>query len=377
MGNGSGPGADERFAPSRTAAGRRAAGCTAAALLLATAACDDDAGAPKIVTRWSYGAPAAAAPPGVGPERRVIVAVSDRPPGGSGQIVTLEATNGITVEGPFEPAELTVHAPVVHGTIIYVVSKVGRVVAVDFAGGTKFTVNGAEPLGQTGPLAVAPDGSLRLGTASGDIVGLAGDDGRELFRTPVGGAVTSPLGIAADGTTFGATDTGRVVGVDGAGGIVFDVTVGAPASGPSASADRVVVGDADGVVGFDRSGQEVFDHPRAARVVGTAPLPGGDFVAWGEDGILERLSATGEVSMRFTTATTNPPPIYASPVAFDDGRLGVFDGEGTGHLVGLDGNAVATYRLAGPPLTEVAVTDRQWALVAVGQTVQAIDFMGQ
>ncbi|MCK6552834.1 PQQ-like beta-propeller repeat protein, partial [Myxococcota bacterium] len=274
---------------------RRGRACSAGVGVLTAlvAACGSDPGA-AIVPRWKFDTTAAAAPPGIGPERRVVVAHESGP----GELVTLNEENGTRVEGPFAPVFPTEHAPVVTGTTIVLVSSIGRLVGYDFAGQTRFSVPDA-PFGLSGPIAVAPDGSLRIATTSGRLLGHAAD-GAPLFDTSIDGAATSRLAVSANGTAYAATDIGRVVGVDATGAIVFDVDVPAPASGPSLGPDgRVAVGTLDGVSVFDASGGALWSRARAARVVGTRYLDDGRLVAWGEDGIVEILGASGDVQGTF------------------------------------------------------------------------------
>ncbi|MCC7385711.1 MAG: PQQ-like beta-propeller repeat protein [Deltaproteobacteria bacterium] len=329
----------------------------------------------RIARQWTHEGPATTAPPGVGPERRVLVLLKDAAPEGGGQLVTLDDGTGRPIEGPF-PAPLTDHAPVFSSGKIVVLTKIGKIVAMNLAGETLYTVPDGNGLGLSSPLAVAPDGSLRVGTTSGLLLGFAIEDGRELFRVDTQGAIASPLAVAPDGTTYAATDLGRLVGVDARGVVVFDRTVTPPASGPSVAASgEILVGEGSGVRIFGADGGERAAHARAARVVGTRLLDEGRFLAWGEDGVVEILRLDGGVETRFTTASASPPPVYAPPLPLPGGAFGVLDHLGKLHLVGADGVERTTFALAAEPLREVAqASTASVLLVAVGRTIEAVRF---
>lgn len=342
---------------------RRLAGL-APALLLSTSACSGDPAA-IIAPRWRYEAPAPAAPPGIGPERRVVVALSS----GQGELVTLNEENGTKVEGPFAPAFPTTHSPVVTGTTIVIVSSIGKLVGYNLAGAQLFSAPDA-PLGVTGPLALAPDGSIRVASTSGRLLGFTGA-GEPSFDTAIGGAAVTALAVDGEGTCFAATDTGRVVGVDASGAITFDRQVDAPASGPSLGpGGRIAVGHLGGLTVFDGAGGTVFEVARQARVVGTRFLADGELAAWGEDGALEVYDAGGARTLVFAPG----PPIYTPVVEVKNGKLAVLDSAGTAHLVTRAGVAEATFALGGPPSTEVAVGELGFVFITVGSTVRALDF---
>lgn len=338
----------------------------AAVLALLSVSCGDSSKV-FIASRWKYMTAADAAPPGVGPERRVVVATK----AGQGSLGTLSEENGRPVEGPFSQNLFpTDHAPLAAATTIFIVSSIGKVVAVSFAGEQKFSKPSA-PLLATGPLASAPDGSLRIASNSGRLVALRAADGETIFDTPIGGAAPSPLAIGTDGTTYVATDSGHVVAIDPTGAKVFDVMVQPPASGPSVTREGgVLVGEGNGLRAFDGQGREVFRHPRAARVVGTRTTSRGELMAWGEDGVFELLDANGGTIATFRAG----PPIYAPVVALKNGKFGVIDSSGVAHLVNREGKEEARLMLDAPPLAEVAVGQLGWVFVAAGRTVSALDF---
>jgi outer membrane protein assembly factor BamB len=340
------------------------------------AACGGDgAVVGRVIQQWSFSAPAATAPPGVGPERRVIVVLKDAAPGAGGKLVTLEQANGMVLESPPDGAPLSEHAPLFASGKIFVMSKIGKLSALDLAGTTHFTVPDGDPLGPTGPLVAGPDGIVRVGTTSGFVLGFDPNDGSEKFRVEAGGAVSTAIGVAADGTAYAATDIGRVIGVSAAGLVVFDETVEAPASGPSVAPNGdVVVGEGTGVRIFSSDGNEKAKHPRAARVVGTRVLESGEILAWGEDGKLELLSAEGEARWSYSTAASSPPPIYARPRPVEEGAFGLIDSKGVAHLVDANGKALATLALDGEPSREVADSELNALFVSIGSTVRGVGF---
>ena len=331
------------------------------------AGCGGDEPSLVLGRRWTYTADVALAPPGVGVGDRVVVATRAAP----GDLRTLEAADGRAVEGPFATLP-TDHAPIMVGTDIYLVAQVsGRLVRLDLAG-QPLPVTSLS-LGATGPLAAAPDGSLRVAANRGALTILPGPEGTPIEAPLPGVADTAPA-IDASGVTFVATDVGRVLGIDALGATTFDVQVDAPASGPSVSAARVAVGSLTGVHVFDRGGQPVFTRPRGARVVGTRILADGDVLAWGEDGQLERLGPDGAV--RFSLALG--PPIHAPVVVLPSLHFVVIDDDATASLVSPEGVIVDQDVVApderGPPLRELAEGEGGAVFLTRGKTVTALSF---
>lgn len=316
----------------------------------------------RIAARWTHQATGPLAPAGRGPDGRVLVATR----GSGGLLRTLEEANGLMIEGPYETFP-TDHGPVAVGADLFLVSSVGRLVQLDLAGETRGT--SALQLGRTSRLVAAPDGTLRLASTTGRLVAF-GPGVEPSFDASFEGAADERLAVSGDGVTFVATDLGRVLGFDAGGQEVFRAQVSAPAAGPSAAGERVAVGEADGVRVFARSGAEVFRRPRAARVVGTRFLEGGDLLAWGEDGRLERLGPAGEVRFTFEAG----PPIYADVAPLAGDRFVVFDQGGTAHRLDAEGRVQATYALGGEPLRQISVGATGWLYVTVGDRLLAMDF---
>ena len=312
-----------------------------------------------IVVRWTAPGEGNLAPPGNGPDRRVLLAEKD-----SGTFRALEAVTGQALEGPF-PLFPTLHAPVAIGADLYLVSSIGRIVRANLAGETLPSPSFA--LGRTGPPVVGPDGALRVVATSGRLVIVAGDEVRADLT--VEGAAESAPAVAGDGVTYVATDTGALVGVSAAGAQVFNAAVAAPASGPSVGGDRVAVGSLDGVVVFERSGAMAFRAPRAARVVGTT-WDGAELLAWGEDGKLERYGADGNVISSFTAG----PPIYGPVVVLPTGKVAVFDATGKAHRVTKEGIGEATFELGQEASRQAALTALGLVVVSVGSEAKALDF---
>ncbi len=334
------------------------------ALLLGATAC----GGKKpviIVQRWSQTFAAEPAPPGIGPEKRVLVALS----GSMGELTTHEEGSGLKIEGPNSTFP-TSRAPVASDFTVFLVSTVGRVVGLEIGSGIQKALAPASPLGVTSPLVVAPDRTLRVGSTSGRLFAMQ-PDGTTVFDVPLGGPIDSAPAVAGDGTTFAAVFTpGHLVGISPGGETVFDQPVGESAGGVSVGEGRVSVGHLAGVKLFEASGAEVFSHPRQARVTGTQILGDGRVLAWGEDGIVELLDTAGEVVWSFTAG----PPIDTEAHVMD-GRVAIFDSAGTVHLLNLGtGEELATFTLAGPPSLQVAEGELGFVYLAVGDTIVALDF---
>lgn len=334
-------------------------------LFVSVAACGDDAQV-SIARRWTYTDTVALAAPGTGTDRRVVVARKTGP----GQLQTLDAITGRNVEGPFDILP-TPHAPVMVAAEIFIVGQVsGRVAGLNLAGEL---VDLADlSLGGTAPMVAAPDGGLRIASNRG-MLHIIGLNRQTPLEAPLPGVSDTPPAVDSTGVTFVATDIGRVVGINASGSSVFDATVPAPASGVSVRDQLIAVGSLNAVHVFDRGGQLVFEHSRGARVVGTRFTENGDILAWGEDGVLDRLSPSGE--LRFSLKVG--PPIYTPVLEMPDGHLAVFDNDGTGYLV-KDGAITDQIEVAPE---ETAAPERQIArgpdgfiYVTRGNTVAAFDF---
>ena len=331
-------------------------------LVLFLAACGDDIRA-GIATEWTFQHSTALAPPGLGPDNRVLVASRDTP----GRFWTLDPGSGNLVEGPFDTIPVQ-PAPVALNSTIYLVTIGGQVVRLNLAGNQVGTAG--PPLGRTSPLVPAPDTSIRLGTTTGRALSIDRETAL-IFDVDLGAPVTSAPAVSSDGTAYYATDTGRLVGLDPSGVIVFDVSIAGPASGPSIFEDRIAVGGATSVTAYNRNtGLLIFARPRAARVVGTRFLDDGTLLAWGEDGRLEHLSSGGEPLFSYEAG----PPILVRALRTSDGLFGVVDSQGRAHLVADNGDALFTLELDRPPRTDALEITEGFALFTIENTIQALDF---
>ncbi len=334
-------------------------------LFASVSACGDDAPL-GIARRWTFTDTVALAAPGTGTDRRVIVARKTAP----GQLQTLDAITGRNVEGPFDILP-TPHAPVMVQAEIFLIGQVsGRVVGLNLAGELLDLPDLS--VGGTAPIVSAPDGGLRIASNRGELH-IIGVNRQTPLQAPLPGVSDTPPAVDSAGITFVATDVGRVVGIDANANSVFEVNVPAPASGVAVTEQLVAVGALDGVYVFDRNAQSVFHHPRDARVVGTRFAADGDILAWGEDGVLDRLSPKGD--LRFSLKLG--PPIYAPVSELADGSLAVFDNDGTGYLIKdgaiLDQIDVAPEETAAPE-RQVARGPDGFIYVTRGNTVAAFDF---
>lgn len=346
-----------------------------AALALLGVGCGKSEAVERVVELWHYDFPTAAAPPGIGPEHRTLGGVKEAT-GSTGRFVTLDQLTGLPVEGPYMDIPLTDHAPVMVGSTIILITKIGTIVGLDLAGQTRFMKPPIGGPGQTGPL-LAVGAEVRFGTADGLVVALDGATGDERWHAAVSDPVLTRVAAGPDGRTYATTDLGRVVGFDGSGQLVFDQTVPAPAGAPAVtSAGDIAVGSADGVVLFTANGTQKWKHPRAARVVATRAL-GNDVLAWGEDGIFERLSDGGAVKLSFRSrpmTDPNPPPFYAEPVTLGSDAFGLLDASGMAHLVDAAGQERASLSASMDILPEVAVSDFTSLIVADKSSLRAIQF---
>lgn len=330
----------------------------------------------RVVELWHYDLPTKAAPPGIGAERRALIATSEAG-GNTGTFVTLDQSGGLPIEGPFTGIPLTDHAPVMIGTTVFVVTKIGSIVALDLAGQTKFM---KAPIGgpaQTSPLLAVGD-ELRYGTASGLVVALDAATGDVRWQAALNDPVLNRPAAGPSGRTYAGTDLGRVVGLDGTGQIVFDQNVAAPAGACAVlPSGDVAIAAGDGLSLFSPSGTLKWKHPRAARVVGATAL-GDDVLAYGEDGLFERLDVGGNVKLSFRSrpaSDMNPPPFYAAPLPLPKDGFGLLDGNGTAHLIDSTAKEHASFQGSVDILSEVGVSAVNSILVADKSSIRAIQFV--
>lgn len=328
---------------------------------------------PKVEERWRYDAQAAATPPGLGPERRVVLALTSGLDDGLGGFVTLDERGPQPVEGPFGALPIAAPVPPVFvGSRVLFSTPIGRLVLADLAGQELENVS----LGQapSTPTGFAMRGTqLSAATSNGELVTVEGVDGSVLLRTALGSVPTSAPVYGADGTLYVATDDGQVRGFDSLGQMQFRVTMSGLASGPCVRDDGVVVaGDGAGVKAFAQNGSPLYERPRPARVVGTVPLGAGQVLAYGEDGAVERLDPMGGLVWRFQTLESNPPPVYWPPVVLDADHVLIIDDSGRAHLVGAEGTALAHYDLGARANGPAVLGSTGLVFVSVGASLRAL-----
>jgi hypothetical protein len=337
-------------------------------ILLAALASACTPAEPLIALRWDAELAGEAAPPGLGPERRVILALT----GTMGEISTHEQPTGLRIEGPFSTFP-TAHAPVASGGSAFIVSTVGRVVGLAIGSGMQTASGPSAPLGVTSPLALRGDGVLVVGSTSGRLFAMQ-PDGATVYDVALSGPVDAAPAIAPDGTAYAAVfSPGRLAGVSPMGDIVFDQPLGESAGGVSVSGGLVAAGDSTGARAFLRSsGAMMLERPRQARVTGTILLEDGSLFASGEDGIAERIAADGTVEWTARVGS----PIYANPVRANGEDFAVADSSGVLHWLDAEsGETVATYELGGEPKPEIIVGETGLVYVAVGRKVIALAFV--
>ena len=334
--------------------------------------CGDDV-EPGLRVSWTYDAQFTVAEPAAGPEDRVIVMLSEKSDQGMGRLVTLDAITGLALEGPFDVVTLTDHAPRVRGTEIFAVSKIGKIEKYNLIGESL----GSFPdqhMGVTSPISFAPDGSIRIASTNGKLYSFDPADGNLNFEATIDQGVDSPLAIGDDSSTYLASPLGRVEGVDANGAKKFTVSTGALASGASVSADGVYVGHASGVDKFDLTGSKVFSHQRGANVLGTRISASGDILTWGQDGVFEVLSSSGDTKLRYRTrpeSEPNPPTIPIGPASVDAKHYLVADDQGEVYLVNNEGAQLASLTLEGVPRAKsnIIMSEKGTAVVSVGSKI--------
>lgn len=147
------------------------------------------------------------------------------------------------------------------------------------------------------PVALRGDGSLVVGTRSGDVVALDGATGGEVWRSPAGGPITFAPSVAADGRVVVVTDNGFVVSLAPGGGPEWSYPLGGPpGAAPALTADGVAYSPAaNGTLrAIDRAGMLLWSlalgGTRRAALTTTAVQSDGWVFVGRDDGVLLALS---------------------------------------------------------------------------------------
>jgi outer membrane protein assembly factor BamB len=336
-------------------------------------ACGGSSSTPTVEERWRYEAESTVTPPGLGPEERVVIALTGARSDGGGAIVTVNERGPQAVEGPFNGQALAAPvAPVFVGPRVLFLTPIGRVVQIDLAGQELANLSLAD--GPSTPSGFTQQSTQLASAAStGQLVILEGVEAAVLRRIELGSVPTSAPIFGPNLSLYVATDDGQVRGFDAAGQVIFRANMSGLASGPSLRSDGVVVaGDGSGVSAFAANGAPVFQRPRPARVVGTVPLEAGQILAYGEDGAVERLDEMGTLVWRFQTKETNPPPVYLPPIPLAGDHTLVFDDSGAVHLLSPEGLRLAKLELGERPAGPALLGSTGLVFVSVGRTLRAL-----
>jgi len=133
-------------------------------------------------------------------------------------------------------------AAIVDGATTLVASESSPAVeSYDDLGARRWRVRLGTAADDLSPLAQRGDGSVVVGTRSGDVVVLAGADGAEIWRTAVGAGISFSPALAPDDGVVVVSEGGEVVSLDPQGGERWRYPLGTPAgAAPSVAGDGVV-----------------------------------------------------------------------------------------------------------------------------------------
>jgi outer membrane protein assembly factor BamB len=115
-------------------------------------------------------------------------------------------------------------SPVYHREHIFVVNRIGEVIAFDQPGQQAWKLDLEI---ETTPLALSSDGALLVGKATGIVLKIA-PDGKIVWRTPVGDELWSAPVPTADGGAIIATVRGQIVRLDSQGNFLWRSEMGVP-----------------------------------------------------------------------------------------------------------------------------------------------------
>lgn len=306
----------------------------------------------------------AVAPPGRGPDDRLVIA--SRPPGA--QISTFDVDSGVVVDPPFT-AFPTEQGALQVGRRLAVVTPVGRF-AVYELDGTQVALAPSAALGRTGPLVAGPSNTARVVTTSGRLVGIDVDGNTVLDAALQGAGVGAPV-VTAGGDSIVSTDLGNLQGFASDGTPRFTVPLAPPLSPPAlVGDDLVVVVTGDGISGYGLDGSARFEIAGTSGLAGVLGASDGSGMAWSTDGRLVRFDSSGSVQFEINLATGTRFP----PVALPEGRAGWVGDDGVARTIGSEGTVVAERALAAPPTGPALQGTRARAYIPMGNRVVAVDF---
>lgn len=336
--------------------------------------CGGESGSAQLLVAFDRALPARGAGVGAGPQRRVAVALAEAGPEG-GELRIVDDGTGIAIEGPFPGLPIAAHAPLFVGTGVALVGPIGKVSVFDLAGQTEREAalpGGPSP---TTPLTRIDQNRVAYASTSGDLHVL--DVARGVFEDPrrLSGVPSAKVAARPAGNLAVGTDTGRVHVFDATGGAAW--TYDAPgAVGALAFAEdgRLWLGRAGAVERIDAPGTVGVTRARVGNVTGLMAR-GAELVAWGDDGVVERLTLEGVVVTRARTrpdSDANPPAVAAPPAVLDDGSMIVVDASGRAHWFDASGATRATAELGGAPAPSSVQTERGTLVLTVGARVVAL-----
>lgn len=359
---------------SLTRGGLPASGLAVGLFAVGVLGCGGETSPPQLLVAFDRALPARGAGVAAGPERRVAVALAEAGAEG-GELRVVDDGTGLPTEGPYPGLPIAAHAPVFVGTRVVLVGPIGKVSVVDLAGAIEREAplpGGPSP---TTPLTRIDATRVAYASTSGALHVLDVATGAFEPTRTFGGVPSAAVASRASGELAVGTDTGRVHVFDSTGREAW--TYDAPgAIGALAFADdgSVWLGRAGAVERLTAPGVVAATRARAGNVTGLATR-GAELMAWGDDGVVERLAADASVTARARTrpdADPNPPAVAAPPAVLADGSMIVADASGRAHWFDPSGATRATAELGGAPAPSSAETARGTLVLAVGARVVAL-----
>jgi outer membrane protein assembly factor BamB len=193
--------------------------------------------------------------------------------------------------------------------------------------------------------AVAPDGTLYVGTERGHLVGMESrNQGKEIFRVQARAGIHAAPAIAPNGDVYWTALDNDLRRMSARGNIIWQKAYdGEIRAAPSIGTDGTVyVGSGGSVVAVDGASGDVKWRFAAGGLVHTTPVIGADGTVFAgtESGKLVAVGPDGKHRWEYQTGA----PIVGSSAVSADGIVYVGSGDSTIYALGPDGKLLSSYR---------------------------------
>jgi outer membrane protein assembly factor BamB len=183
-------------------------------------------------------------------------------------------------------------------------------------------------------VAIAGDGTLLVGTASGKLVALGGEDQAVRWSVTTHDTGGSSPAIGEDGTVYVGSSDGMLYAVSAGGAVLWTYQAGAPLGDVAIGAgETILAGGADGTLhAVRRDGTVRWTHAIGGPITGIAAAPGVAYVA-SEDKRLHALAAE-DGAERWTFETLGA---VGAPAVGSDGAVCFGSADGRFYVVAPSG----------------------------------------